>query len=1127
MVAGISLGQRAGRWNSSQSPVPRAEDFVGRFMRLFLRFFPLAAFLFSLAALSGCGGGSSAFVQPPPPVPDFSIGLSANSVSVPQGATSPSLTLSVNSVNGFSGSVQITLGALPSGVTSNPASPFTVAAGATTPVLFGATTNAATGSFNVSAQGTSGGLSHSAALTLIVQSAAASALPRTSYARTDSTSTADDPFGEPHHRHIAYDPANKHVFVANRAMNRVEVFSSSDQTLVARISVPGASSADLSADGATVWIGTSLRQIVALDTATLHLKARYLLSGLTPLPNTIFDRPVEVLSLANGKSMVRLRQPVTSEALLALWDPAANTLSNLTSAAPALFQQGIGVLARSGDHSKVLAAANDASGELAVFDGGGNVIAGPLTLGTGLTLRVAANSDGSRFAAIFASSGITQVLLLDATLKQIGVYIPAIVHGIAFSRDGKSLFVSESSSAASFITVLDGQSAQPVGRVPDAWIQGVSSEIEESDESKLVFGVSNRGVSFVDASAPTALPSNAPILAAAPSLLPSEGPSTGGTSVALTGQNFSASAQLKLGTQLVANATVTGSTQIQASSPANVSNGAVNVTAYFDSGWLALAPDAFSYGSQIQQILPNAGTSAGGDVVQIYGYGFGNDSTKISVKIGGANATIQKVEKVSAVATSLGLDASYPFSLERITLQTPPGSSGKADVLIAAPAGSTTSTKSFQYLQSVQTFSKPAFYRFVLYDQQRQRLYLTNIDHVDVFDLQQKGVILQLFPPSGPLPSTGLRGLALTSDGSQLVVADFGAQNVYLLDPVKGTGVTVSVGGVPGFTNSGPARVAATNTQTVFVGLSGEGGSSGACSTCLAQMDLKASPPTIQPAPQPEVSSLTGAPLVRSNATGDHVFLAFGAAPGGPLAVWNASIPDQFVTSMANASTSDLGAAADGTLFALQADGATEIHTADLSLAAVPTSAELAQIPGRTFVPGLTLHPSGALIYQPFLTGAPRSAGVKGGVDILDAHSGALRLRIFLPQQFMTDVDGLHGCFLATDENGQRLFAITSSDGTAQNASLTVVQLAAVPLGIGTISPVSVPASGGTTLNIRGSGFQSGVTVSISGKTATVAFKDINTLSVVTPSLTPGPQRITITNPDGETTSMDAAITAN
>src|SRR6266852_3440783 len=70
------------------------------------------------------------------------------------------------------------------------------------------------------------------------------------------------------------------------------------------------------------------------------------------------------------------------------------------------------------------------------------------------------------------------------------------------------------------------------------------------------------------------------------------------------------------------------------------------------------------------------------------------------------------------------------------------------------------------------------------------------------------------------------------------------------------------------------------------------------------------------------------------------------------------------------------------------------------------------------------------LLYQPFLTSASGSASVKGGIDILDAHSGALRLRIFLPQQFLTDVDGLHGSFLATDENGQRLFAITSSDGT-------------------------------------------------------------------------------------------------
>ena len=418
-------------------------------------------------------------------------------------------------------------------------------------------------------------------------------------------------------------------------------------------------------------------------------------------------------------------------------------------------------------------------------------------------------------------------------------------------------------------------------------------------------------------------------------------------------------------------------------------------------------------------------------------------------------------------------------------------------------------------------------FKFLTYDQPRQRLYLSNIDHVDVFDLQQNLFLSTIGPPGGPPPNVGLRGLALTPDGSQLVVADFGAQNVYLLDPVKGTGTTVFVGGVSGFTNSGPARAAPTSVQTVFVGLSGEGGTSGACSTCLDQMDLTASPPTIQPAPQPEVTSLTGAPLLQSSAAGDRVFLAFASASGGPLASWNANAPNHFVTSAANSTALDLATSADGAAFSLMANGGMEIRALNFTISSVSALSELAQIPGRVFVPGMVLHPFGALLYQPFLTGAPRSLGVKGGVDILDPHSGALRLRIFLPQQFMTDVDGLHGSFLATDENGERLFAITSSDGTAQNAALTILQLAAVPLGIGTIQPSMVSAAGGATLTIRGSGFVSGVSLSINGRAATVTFKDVNTLSVIVPALTTGPQQIIITNPDGESVSLDAAITAN
>jgi IPT/TIG domain len=146
---------------------------------------------------------------------------------------------------------------------------------------------------------------------------------------------------------------------------------------------------------------------------------------------------------------------------------------------------------------------------------------------------------------------------------------------------------------------------------------------------------------------------------------------------------------------------------------------------------------------------------------------------------------------------------------------------------------------------------------------------------------------------------------------------------------------------------------------------------------------------------------------------------------------------------------------------------------------------------------------------------------------ISDARSGELRMRIFLPQQLMTDVDALHGDFLAIDENGQRLFAITSLDGSPQNAALTIVRLASVPLAIGNISSPTISAAGGTQLTIRGSGFQSGIKLAIGGKPATATLVDMNTLIGVSPAVPAGAQQLTLTNATGETVSLDAAVIAN
>ena len=1079
-------------------------------------------------AVCGCGGGSAQIQPPPPPPPDFSIAFGSNSVSVQQGSTSGAVQLSITPSNGFSRPIQVTLAGLPSGVVSNPSSPFNVTATAPISLLFSAAANASTGSVTVVASGTSGSLSHSASLSLTVQAGVVATLPRTTFARTDSVPVLDDPLSEPHHHHLAYDPAHQLLFAANRAMNRVEVFSTTTFTRVAQLSVPGASSADLSSDGSTVWIGTVTEQVAAIDTASLQIKSRYEIAGLVPLPNTLFDRPEELFAFSNGNLMMRLRQSQSPEALLALWNPSSNSLTNLTTTEPQLFQSGLGALARTGDGTKMIVGANDSSGELGLYNSGGNVVAGPHGLGPGTIPLLAANPDGSRFAVVFVSNGATQVLLLDGSLNQIAAYTTSSVNGMVFSREGQFLYLGENSGVPPLITVLDGHSLNLVGRVPDLFVGGMRSELEDLDSTNLGFAIANRGVAFIDAANPSLLPASAPVLSGAPSVQPAEGPNAGGTATILSGQNFESSAQILFGAQSAASVNVASATQINATSPPNAAPGSVNVAAYFPSGWLALAPDAFSYGPQILQVLPNAGVQSGGDTIQIYGYGFGSDATKLSATIGGTAAIIQKVENISSIVPSLGLAADYPFPVERITLQSPAGSAGQADIVVASTAGSTTAPKSFQYLQSENFYAKPSFDKFILYDQSRQWLYLSNIDHVDIFDLAQ-GIFRPtgLEPPGGPPPTAEFRGLALTPDNSQLVAADFGSQNIYLFNPDSGSGSTVAVGGVPGYANSGPARVAATSTQSVFVGLSAESGSSGPCTSCLGDLNLTANPPAIQPASQPEISSLSGAPLVQSNANGDQVFVAYGTAPGGTLASWSASSPNQFSTLTANDSASDLSVASDGTTFGVQTNVTTEIRAADLSLVSVPTAPELLQIPGRNQVPGLVLHPSGALLYQPFLTGAAGTPGVKGGIDVLDAHSGALRLRILLPQQFMTDVDGLHGSFLATDENGQRLFAITSTDGSAQNAGVTVITLANVPLAIGTLTPATGAVAGGTQVTIRGSGFQSGAVVTIGGKSGAVTFKDENTLIVTTPALSAGSQRVTITNPDGESVSLDAAFLAN
>jgi glycosidase len=119
--------------------------------------------------MTGCGGGGS---STPPPQQSFTLAAAPGSVLVSQGSTSTPVQLSVQAVNGFQGTVSVSLQELPAGVTASPAVPFSINAGSSQAVTFTVANTVPRGNYNLTFAGTSGALSNSAPLALTISGAA-------------------------------------------------------------------------------------------------------------------------------------------------------------------------------------------------------------------------------------------------------------------------------------------------------------------------------------------------------------------------------------------------------------------------------------------------------------------------------------------------------------------------------------------------------------------------------------------------------------------------------------------------------------------------------------------------------------------------------------------------------------------------------------------------------------------------------------------------------------------------------------------------------------------------------------------------------------------------------------------
>ena len=155
------------------------------------------------------------------------------------------------------------------------------------------------------------------------------------------------------------------------------------------------------------------------------------------------------------------------------------------------------------------------------------------------------------------------------------------------------------------------------------------------------------------------------------------GPSTGGTAVTITGTGFTGTSEVDFGTDNPAAFTVVSDTQISATSPPGSGEVPVSVTTGSGPSSGDAPGDQFTYGPPtVTSLDSTSGPTTGGSSVTIDGADLSSAPT---VTFGGNRATVR---------------ADSPDS---VTVTTPPGSAGAADVTVSTVGGSVTDPGAFTY----------------------------------------------------------------------------------------------------------------------------------------------------------------------------------------------------------------------------------------------------------------------------------------------------------------------------------------------------------------------------------------------------------------------------------------------
>lgn len=152
---------------------------------------------------------------------------------------------------------------------------------------------------------------------------------------------------------------------------------------------------------------------------------------------------------------------------------------------------------------------------------------------------------------------------------------------------------------------------------------------------------------------------------------PATGPATGGTSIVITGTNFSGASAVVFGGSAAAAFTVNSATQITATSPAGTGTVDVRVTTTGGTSATSSA-DRFSYvaGPTVTGATPNSGPTSGGTSVTITGTNF---TGATAVTFGGSPASNVTIVNPTTITATAPAHAAGTFD---IAVTTPSGTGG-------------------------------------------------------------------------------------------------------------------------------------------------------------------------------------------------------------------------------------------------------------------------------------------------------------------------------------------------------------------------------------------------------------------------------------------------------------------